>query len=90
MLVVVLIGLLLIVITLGLGYWSYVLGKRNSTNLVGAIIPAVYFIVRALLAVMMQGSTRELITSLIGSLIFSLIYYGLFVWGKHRANKAKA
>ncbi|WP_420324101.1 hypothetical protein, partial [Lactiplantibacillus herbarum] len=74
-LVIVLIGLLLLVITLGLGYWSYVLGKRNQTNLVGAIIPAVYFIVRALLAVMMQSTTRGLITSLVGS----LIYYGLFV-----------
>ncbi|WP_082137356.1 hypothetical protein [Lactiplantibacillus herbarum] len=76
--------------TFGLGYWSYSLGKQNQTNLVGVIIPAAYFIVRALLAVMMQGSTRGLITSLVGSLTFSLIYYGLFVWGKHRANKAKA
>jgi len=82
--------IILVVLILGLGYWSYTLGKRNQTNLVGAIIPAAYFIVRALLAVMMQGTTSGLITSLIGSLIFSLIYYGLFVWGKRRANKAKA
>ena len=90
MIAIVVIGLLLLAVILGLGYWSYSLGKRSQTNLVGAIIPAAYFIVRAILAVMTQGSTRGLITSLIGSLIFSLIYYCLFVWGKHRVNKVKA
>jgi len=75
---------------IGLGYWSYALGKRNQTNLVGAIIPTVYFIVRAFLAVMVQSTTRGLLTSLVGSLILSLIYYGLFAWRKYRANKVKA
>ncbi|MDV9113930.1 MULTISPECIES: hypothetical protein [Lactiplantibacillus] len=74
-------------ITLGLGLWSYWLRKRTQTNLVDVIIPVAYFAVRAILAVMTQTATHGLVSSLVGSLLFSLIYYGLFVWGKHRANK---
>ena len=61
--------------------------KRTQTNLVDVIIPVAYFAVRAILAVMTQTATHGLVSSLVGSLLFSLIYYGLFVWGKHRANK---
>ncbi|WP_311135418.1 hypothetical protein [Lactiplantibacillus plantarum] len=74
-------------ITLGLGLWSYWLRKRTQTNLVDVIIPVAYFVVRAILAWMTQTTTHGLVSSLVGSLLFSLIYYGLFVWGKHRANK---
>ncbi|MDT7022780.1 MULTISPECIES: hypothetical protein [Lactiplantibacillus] len=74
-------------ITLGLGLWSYWLRKRTQTNLVDVIIPVAYFAVRAILAVMTQTATHGLVSSLVGSLLFSLIYYGLFVWGKHRADK---
>ncbi|WP_315971868.1 hypothetical protein [Lactiplantibacillus plantarum] len=74
-------------ITLGLGLWSYWLRKRTQTNLVDVIIPVAYFAVRAILAVMIQTATHGLVSSLVGSLLFSLIYYGLFVWGKHRADK---
>ncbi|MET7104188.1 hypothetical protein [Lactiplantibacillus plantarum] len=74
-------------ITLGLGLWSYWLRKRTQTNLVDVIIPVAYFAVRAILAWMTQTTTHGLVSSLVGSLLFSLIYYGLFVWGKHRANK---
>ncbi|MDQ7896048.1 hypothetical protein [Lactiplantibacillus plantarum] len=74
-------------ITLGLGLWSYWLRKRTQTNLVDVIIPVAYFAVRAILAVMKQTATHGLVSSLVGSLLFSLIYYGLFVWGKHRADK---
>ncbi|MGQ2196543.1 hypothetical protein [Lactiplantibacillus plantarum] len=74
-------------ITLGLGLWSYWLRKRAQTNLVDVIIPVAYFAVRAILAVMTQTATHGLVSSLVGSLLFSLIYYGLFVWGKHRADK---
>ncbi|WCJ50089.1 hypothetical protein OFA97_02885 [Lactiplantibacillus plantarum] len=52
-----------------------------------AYIPVAYFAVRAILAVMTQTTTHGLVSSLLGSLLFSLIYYGLFVGGKHRANK---
>ncbi|SPX68919.1 integral membrane protein [Lactiplantibacillus plantarum subsp. plantarum] len=62
-------------------------GKRNQSNFVGPIIPVAYFAVRAILAVMTQTTTHGLVSSLLGSLLFSLIYYGLFVGGKHRANK---
>ncbi|MBW1619944.1 hypothetical protein GWI60_00190 [Lactiplantibacillus plantarum] len=61
--------------------------KRAQTNLVDVIIPVAYFAVRAILAVMTQTATHGLVSSLVGSLLFSLIYYGLFVWGKHRADK---
>ena len=87
MLVIVVIGLFLLAVTLGLGYWSYLLGKRNQSNFVGTIIPVAYFAVRAILAVMTQTATHGLVSSLVGSLLFSLIYYGLFAWGKHWANK---
>ncbi|MFU0834621.1 MAG: Integral membrane protein [Lactiplantibacillus plantarum] len=87
MLIIVTIGVLVMVITLGLGVWSYLLGKRNQSNFVGTIIPVAYFAVRAILAVMTQTTTHGLVSSLVGSLLFSLIYYGLFAWGKHRANK---
>ena len=87
MLIIVTIGVLVMVITLGLGVWSYLLGKRNQSNFVGTVIPVAYFAVRAILAVMTQTATHGLVSSLVGSLLFSLIYYGLFVGGTHRANK---
>jgi hypothetical protein len=87
LLIIATIGVLVMVITLGLGYWSYLLGKRNQSNFVGTIIPVAYFAVRAILAVMTQTATHGLVSSLVGSLLFSLIYYGLFAWGKHRANR---
>ncbi|POD85134.1 hypothetical protein S101258_01522 [Lactiplantibacillus plantarum subsp. plantarum] len=61
--------------------------KRTQTNLVDVIIPVAYFAVRAILAVMTQTATHGLVSSLVGSLLFSLVYYGLFAWGKHRTNK---
>ncbi|WCJ50853.1 hypothetical protein OFA97_02630 [Lactiplantibacillus plantarum] len=30
---------------------------------------------------------EQVVSSLVGSLLFSLVYYGLFAWGKHRTNK---
>ena len=87
MFIILIIGLLLLVVTLGLGYWSYLLGKRNQSNFVGTVIPVAYFAVRAILAVMTQTATHGLVSSLVGSLLFSLIYYGLFAWGKHCVNK---
>ena len=87
MLIILIIGLLLLVVTLGLGYWSYLLGKRNQSNFVGTVIPVAYFAVRAILAVMTQTTTHGLVSSLVGSLLFSLAYYGLSAWGKCLANK---
>ena len=81
MLIILIIGLLLLVVTLGLGYWSYLLGKRNQSNFVGTVIPVAYFAVRAILAVMTQTTTHGLVSSLVGSLLFSLIYYGVFAGG---------
>ncbi|EHS82988.1 integral membrane protein [Lactiplantibacillus plantarum] len=53
--------------------------KRTQTNLVDVSIPVAYFAVRAILAVMIQTTTHGLVSSLVGGLLFSLIYYGLFV-----------
>ena len=83
----IMIGVVIIGITLGLGFWSYLLGKRNQSNFVGTIIPIAYFVVRTVLAVTTQNTTRGLVSSLVGSLLFSLVYYGLFAWGEHRTNK---
>jgi len=86
MIIFIIIGLITAVITVGLGYWSYVLGKQRKTNLIGSVIPLGYFIVRAIFAVTMGDGTQELLTSLVGSLVIALVYFGLFAWGKHRAN----
>jgi len=87
MFVFIAIGLITAVITFGLGFWSYVLGKRNQTNLIGGIIPAGYFIVRVIFAVTLREGTHELITSLVGNLCITIILVGLFFWGKQRANR---
>ena len=84
---IIIIGVVIIGITLGLGFWSYLLGKRNQSNFVGTIIPIAYFVVRTVLVVTTQNTTHGLVSSLVGSLLFSLVYYGLFAWGKHRTNK---
>ncbi|ARW14153.1 hypothetical protein C7M33_02276 [Lactiplantibacillus plantarum] len=52
MFIILIIGLLLLVATLGSGHWNFSLGKRNQSNFVGTIIPVAYFVVRAILAVM--------------------------------------
>ncbi|EHS82984.1 hypothetical protein [Lactiplantibacillus plantarum] len=87
MVTIIMIGVVIIGITLGLGFWSYLLGKRNQSNFVGTIIPIAYFVVRTVLAATTQNTTHGLVSSLVGSLLFSLVYYGLFAWGKHRTNK---
>ena len=84
---IIIIWAVIIGITLGLGLWSYWLRKRTQTNLVDVIIPVAYFAVRAILAVMIQTTTHGLVSSLVGSLLFSLAYYGLSAWGKCLANK---
>ncbi|MDG2543844.1 hypothetical protein, partial [Lactiplantibacillus plantarum] len=71
---IIIIGVVIIGITLGLGFWSYLLGKRNQSNFVGTIIPIAYFVVRTVLAVTTQNMTRGLVSSLVGSLLFSLVY----------------
>ncbi len=78
---IIIIGVVIIGIMLGLGFWSYLLGKRNQSNFVGTIIPIAYFVVRTVLVVTTQNTTHGLVSSLVGSLLFSLVYYGLFAWG---------
>ena len=65
---IIIIGVVIIGITLGLGLWSYWLRKRTQTNLVDVIIPVAYFAVRAILAVMIQTTTHGLVSSLVGGL----------------------
>ncbi|CDN27134.1 hypothetical protein [Lactiplantibacillus plantarum] len=89
MLVFILIGLITAVITIGLGYWSYILGKRNKSNIVGSVIPVGYFIVRLVFVLVLGEGVRELITSLVGNLVITVIYVLLFVWGRQRFNKQK-
>ena len=89
MLVFIVIGLITAVITIGLGYWSYILGKRNKSNLVGSVIPVGYFIVRLAFALLLGEGVREMITSLVGNLVFTFIYVLLFVSGRQRFNKDK-
>ncbi|MBP5809715.1 hypothetical protein [Lactiplantibacillus argentoratensis] len=89
MLVFIVIGLITAVITISLGYWSYILGKRNKSNLVGSVIPAGYFIVRLVFVLVLGEGVRELITSLVGNLVITGIYVLLFVWGRQRFNKQK-
>ncbi|WLT33933.1 hypothetical protein [Lactiplantibacillus plantarum] len=89
MLVFILIGLITAVITIGLGYWSYILGTRNKSNIVGSVIAVGYFIVRLVFVLVLGEGVRELITSLVGNLVITAIYVLLFVWGRQRFNKQK-
>ena len=89
MLVFIVIGLITAVITIGLGYWSYILGNRNKSNIVGSVIPVGYFIVRLVFVLVLGEGVRELITSLVGNLVITVIYVLLFVWGRQRFNKQK-
>jgi len=87
MVIFIIIGLISAAITIGLGYWSYVLGKQRKTNLIGSIIPVGYFIVRVIFAATMGDGMRELLTSSVGSLVIALVYFGLFAWGRQRTSK---
>ncbi|QYC98202.1 hypothetical protein HZF13_01655 [Lactiplantibacillus plantarum] len=89
MLVFIVIGLITAVITIGLGYWSYILGKCNKSNIVGSVIPAGYFIVRLVFVLVLGEGVRELITSLVGNLVITVVYVLLFVWGRQRFNRQK-
>ncbi|WP_048000959.1 hypothetical protein [Lactiplantibacillus herbarum] len=88
MLIVVLIYIMLLAIVLGLGYWSYVIGRREWSDAAGDVIPVTYFFVGLLLAGMIQGSMQETVTLIVGGLLLSVANFGLFLWGKHRASKA--
>jgi len=88
-LVIILIGML-VAIALGLGYWSYVLGRREQSDSAGDVIPLTYFFVGILLAGMIQGSMRETITLIVGGVLLSVINFGLFWWGKHQASQVKS
>ena len=89
MLVFIVIGLITAVITIGLGYWSYILGKRNKSNLVGSVIPVGYFIVRLVFVLVLGEGVRELITSLVGNLVITVIYVLLFGDDNDSIRKSK-
>ncbi|MCG0632052.1 integral membrane protein [Lactiplantibacillus plantarum] len=89
MLVFIVIGLITAVITIGLGYWSYILGKRNKSNLVGSVIPVGYFIVRLVFVLVLGEGVRELITSLVGNLVITVIYVLLFGDDNDSIGKSK-
>ncbi|MCM2633228.1 hypothetical protein, partial [Lactiplantibacillus plantarum] len=61
----------------------------NKSNLVGSVIPVGYFIVRLVFVLVLGEGVRELITSLVGNLVITVIYVLLFVWGRQRFNKQK-
>ncbi|MGL3697971.1 hypothetical protein ACSX7Y_16355, partial [Lactiplantibacillus plantarum subsp. plantarum] len=57
--------------------------------LVGSVIPVGYFIVRLVFVLVLGEGVRELITSLVGNLVITVIYVLLFVWGRQRLNRQK-
>ncbi len=69
--------------------WSYAVGKRNKLNLLGSVIPVGYFIVWLAFTLVLGEGVREMITSLVGNLVFTFIYDLLFVSGRQRFNKDK-
>ncbi|MCH8624880.1 MULTISPECIES: hypothetical protein [Lactiplantibacillus] len=77
------------VIIVDLDCLSYAVGKRNKLNLLGSVIPVGYFIVRLAFALLLGEGVREMITSLVGNLVFTFIYVLLFVSGRQRFNKDK-
>ncbi|WP_455583434.1 hypothetical protein [Lactiplantibacillus pentosus] len=89
MLVFILIGTITAVITIGLGYWNYVLGKRKKSSLVGSVIPAGYFVVRLIFAFLLCEGAKELVTSISGNVVITVVYVLLFIWGKQRSTNQK-
>ncbi|WP_122551164.1 hypothetical protein [Lactiplantibacillus plantarum] len=59
MLVFIVIGLITGVITIGLGYWSYALGKRNKLNLVGSVIPVGNLVIIVVYALLFVGGRQR-------------------------------
>ena len=59
MLVFIVIGLITAVITIGLGYWSYILGKRNKSNLVGSVIPVGNLVITVVYALLFVGGRQR-------------------------------
>lgn len=76
------IALLTVIIVIGLGYWNYTLGRSGKSNRTGLIIPGVYLLIRLLLTVVVGRTIREVLASILGSVIFGVIYYALFKWGQ--------
>ena len=59
MLVFIVIGLITAVITIGLGYWSYALGKCNKSNLVGSVIPVGNLVITVVYALLFVGRRQR-------------------------------
>jgi len=88
-LVIILSGILIIIV-LGLDYWSYMLGRQGRSDSAGDIIPVTYFFVGVLLAGMIQGTMRETVTLIVSGLLLCVINFSLYFWGKQQASQVKS
>lgn len=79
------IALLTVIVTIGLGYGNYALGRNGKSNRTGLIIPGVYLVLRLLLTVLVGSALRAVLASILGSVIFGVVYYALFKWGQSKS-----
>ncbi|WP_461213828.1 hypothetical protein [Lacticaseibacillus sp. GG6-2] len=85
-------GLILIVavvvITIGLGYVNYALGKLGKSKQVGLVIPVAYCVVRLVMALVQKPNLGALLVALIPALIIAWVYYVLYRNGLRKAGNA--
>ncbi len=80
----ILIGIV-VVVTFGLGYVNYRLGKAGKSKKVGLVIPVAYVAVRLIMALVQKPNLGTLIVDLLPGLVVAGIYYALYVHGTKKA-----
>lgn len=76
-------SLVILLITIGLAFGSYRVGKHGVSVGKGLIIPIGYLVLRMLLTI--GASAQQMLTSLIGAIVIAAAYYGLYALGKSKA-----
>ena len=73
-----------VVVTIGLGWASFALGKAGKPQKVGLVIPIGYFAVRMLMVLVQRPHLGTLLLDLLPGAVIAGIYYALYVNGRHR------
>lgn len=73
-----------VVVTIGLGFVNYYIGKHGAAPKIGAIIPVGYFAVRVLMALVKKPNLGQLFVAMIPAAIIAAVYYQLYRNGIRR------
>lgn len=82
---IIVIAIVSLVLTIAFGFIQYKLGKKNKSNKIGMIIPIIYFVIRMLTIWSVSNIKGSVISSIIGAVIFTGIYWWIFIANKKRA-----